>query len=205
MSQIPSVNPLDPINSRQISNGFQDLKSEDFIRIIFTELSNQDPFAPSDSSALLDQLNSIRSIESDLKLTQQLEDLVFENKLAAAANLIGKTVSGLSEGLVRVEGNVVSVNREGDNVILRLNTGDRIPIDNIETILASAEPGTTARCNVWGADPIPAQRRRHVEEVALQRAPERRLRAVHHRQPAGAHRSLAGPVGASRQEGWTEG
>ena len=145
MSQIPSVSPFDPVNSRQVSNGFQDLKSEDFIRIIFTELANQDPFQPNDSSALLEQLNSIRSIESDIQLTEQLENLVFENKLASAANLIGKTVSGLSEGLIQIEGNVVSVNREGDNVILRLDTGDRIPIENVTTIVAPQEQ-----------DPVPA-------------------------------------------------
>lgn len=52
---------------------FSDMSSEDFIKIIFTELSNQDPFQPNDSAALLKQLDSIRSIESDVKLTDQLQ------------------------------------------------------------------------------------------------------------------------------------
>ena len=47
---------------------FTELSSEEFIKIIFTELQNQDPFKPNDSSALLEQLNSIRSIESDIEL-----------------------------------------------------------------------------------------------------------------------------------------
>ena len=51
------------------SSGFSAMDSEEFVKIIFTELQNQDPFQPNDSSALLEQLNSIRSIESDMALT----------------------------------------------------------------------------------------------------------------------------------------
>ncbi len=134
MSQIPSVSPLDPAFSRQPSNGFSALKTEDFIRIIFTELANQDPFSPNDSSALLDQLNSIRSIESDIDLMEQLQALVFENKLAAAANLIGKRVAGLTAGFERVSGTVVSVIREGRSVTLELDSGHRVPLESVELI-----------------------------------------------------------------------
>ena len=54
------------------SNRFNELSSEDFMQIIFTELQQQDPFEPNDSSALLEQLNSIRAIESDIELTKNL-------------------------------------------------------------------------------------------------------------------------------------
>ena len=134
MSQIPSVSPLDPAFSRQPSEGFSALKTEDFIRIIFTELANQDPFSPNDSAALLDQLNSIRSIESDIDLMEQLQALVFENKLAGAANLIGKRVAGLTAGFDRVSGTVVSVIREGRNVTLELENGIRLPLESVELI-----------------------------------------------------------------------
>ena len=76
MTQIPAFSATDSaIRGEPFSNGFNALSSEDFIKIIFTELANQDPFQPNDSSALLEQLNSIRSIESDTKLIDKLEDL----------------------------------------------------------------------------------------------------------------------------------
>ena len=55
MSQInvdssPAAPP--PLKSR-----FNDMSSEEFMKIIFTELQQQDPFKPNDSSALLEQLN----------------------------------------------------------------------------------------------------------------------------------------------------
>ena len=46
-------------------NGFSALTSEQFIKVIFTELSKQDPLQPSDSSKLLEQLSSIRSIQAE--------------------------------------------------------------------------------------------------------------------------------------------
>ena len=80
------------------SSGFSSMKSEDFVKIIFTELQNQDPFQPNDSAALLEQLNSIRSIESDMQMTRQLESIVFQNQLAGAGNLIGRYVQGMADG-----------------------------------------------------------------------------------------------------------
>lgn len=119
-------------------NRFQEMKTEDFVRIIFTELSNQDPFQPQDSGALLEQLNSIRSIESDIELTNRLDALVRQNELAAAGSLVGKTVVGLTEGAARAEGRVAAAARAGDAVLVQLENGQRIPFAQIESIAESA-------------------------------------------------------------------
>ncbi len=134
MSQIPALNPTDTALRDTSPNGFSSLSSADFIRIMFTELANQDPFQPSDSSALLDQMNSIRSIESNIQLMDRLDTLVFENKLSSAATLIGKVVQGLTDDGFRVDGTVSTVLRQGDEVTLELDTGWRLSIDNIERI-----------------------------------------------------------------------
>ena len=110
------------------------MSSEDFVRIIFTELANQDPLAPNDSNALLQQLNSIRSIESDIQLIEQLKSLVTENQLAAGSNLIGKFITGLTASSDRVSGYVRSVNREGDSVVLELDSGFIVPFESLDTI-----------------------------------------------------------------------
>lgn len=134
MSQIPALNPTDTALRETSPNGFSSLSSADFIRIMFTELANQDPFQPSDSSALLDQMNSIRSIESNIQLIDRLDTLVFENKLSSAATLIGKNVQGLTDDGFRVDGIVSTVLRQGDEVSLQLESGWQLSIDNIERI-----------------------------------------------------------------------
>lgn len=130
-----SANAAGAIGGNTGSNRFNELSSEDFMKIIFTELQQQDPFEPNDSSALLEQLNSIRAIESDIDLTENLKSIVFQNQLATAGNLIGKTIEGLTATNDRVVGNVFAVIREGENVTLQLDTGWEVPADNVQVIV----------------------------------------------------------------------
>ena len=116
-------------------NRFNEMSSEDFMQIIFTELQQQDPFEPNDSSALLDQLNSIRQIESDISMTEKLEEIVFQNQLSSAGNLLGKAVQGILPSGDSVAGTVVSVVRQGDSVSLELSSGWMLPMDNVEVIV----------------------------------------------------------------------
>ncbi len=143
MTQIPATSPADLALQSTTTNRFSDMSSEDFIRIIFTELANQDPLAPNDSGALLQQLSSIRSIESDMQLIDQLKSLVTENQLAAASNLIGKHVTGLTINSDAVEGNVVSISREGETIAIKLDNGYSIPFESIDTISAAIPKPTT--------------------------------------------------------------
>lgn len=116
-------------------NRFSEMSSEDFIKIIFTELTNQDPFQPNDSNALLQQLNSIRSIESDMAMTDKLDALVRDNQLAGASTMIGKYVAGLSETNDPVAGIVVAVVREGDAIKVELDSGYRVPVASIKEVI----------------------------------------------------------------------
>ena len=135
MSQIASATAIDrAVNGP--TNRFAEMESDDFLRIIFTELTNQDPLAPSDTSALLEQLNSIRSIESDLQLTNQLKALVTENQLASASSVLGKTIVGLTETLDSTTGVAVSARREGDKISVELDNGNVVPFESITHVIA---------------------------------------------------------------------
>ena len=115
---------------------FASLKSEDFIKVLLSEMANQDPFEPQDSSALLEQLSNIRNIESQQALQDKLESLVLQNELAGASGLIGKTVIGHDTRGREVQGEVVSVRVEAGNAILELDTGNAIPVDRLIEITA---------------------------------------------------------------------
>ncbi|MAT81602.1 MAG: hypothetical protein CMJ29_08145 [Phycisphaerae bacterium] len=134
MSQINAPDLFGDVQ-RTTTNGFASMSSEDFIKIMFTELTNQDPMAPTDSAALLDQMNSIRSIESDMKMVENMQSLVFENQLASASSLIGRFVGGLDWSGVRLGGTVKAVIRQGDEIALELDNGAFLPISGVETII----------------------------------------------------------------------
>jgi len=144
MSQIASdLGVNNALGGSRTPSRFSEMDSADFIKIIFSELTNQDPLQPNDTSALLEQLNSIRSIEADTKLTQQLKTLVTENQLASASNMIGKVVEGLNEVFERVSGRVQSAVREGDNIKLQLESGHIVPLRNVESVMEATAEGLT--------------------------------------------------------------
>ena len=156
MSQISSAIGLNSTTAAGLPSRFSEMGTEDFIRIIFTELTNQDPLQPNDTSALLDQLNSIRSIESDMQLTKQLEALVTENQLASASNMIGRFIGGMTGDFNRVTGYVVSVIRQNDDIYLELDTGWWVPIGNVETVIDPSIFGDPPTGGGGEPDPDPA-------------------------------------------------
>jgi len=139
MSQFGGIDPLAgnvaAPSVRDTQSRFGEMSTEDFLDIIFTELSNQDPFDPNDSSALLKQIESIRSIEADIRLEKQLKNIVTQNQLASAGGLVGKFVGGLTAEANRVSGFVVGVSRAGNQINLELDNGRVVPMDNVESIL----------------------------------------------------------------------
>jgi flagellar basal-body rod modification protein FlgD len=125
-------------NSAGGANAFSAMDSSEFVKIIFTELANQDPLAPSDSQALLEQISTIRSIQSSIDMSSRLESLVGQNEWTSAAGLIGKKISGISEDLLRVDGTVKSVSRTDSGAVLNLESGERIPVSWVDEILSTS-------------------------------------------------------------------
>lgn len=114
--------------------GFGGLTAESFAKIIFTELGKQDPLQPSDTNALLEQISTLRSIQSNMNLTTQLSELVSQNEFASAATLVGASVSGVSQDNERISGTVRSVSRTTEGSVVELATGERISVRNIDTV-----------------------------------------------------------------------
>jgi len=136
MSAIGSSLGTNPAPST--TNAFQTLTSEDFIRIMFSELTNQDPSAPNDSKELLQQIGTIRSIESDLQLTDRLEEIAIQNEISASGTLLGAFVVGLTDSGTKTQGFVdsVSVTREG--TILNLSSNQRVRLKSVSQVIDPA-------------------------------------------------------------------
>ena len=123
--------------SASTGKGFSAMTSEEFSKIIFTELANQDPLQPSDTKALLEQISTLRSIQADTDLSDRLKSLVTQNQFASATGLLGKQVGGVSESNGRVTGTVAGVTRTDDGPILTLSGGEQIKMTNLDMVLGS--------------------------------------------------------------------
>ncbi len=122
--------------SSSSSSGFSDLTNNEFVKIITTELANQDPLKPSDTSALLQQISNLRSIQTDIDLGTKLDALVNQNEMASASSLIGANVSGIDSEGTLAEGVVTSVLRESSGPVLRLGPGKTLAFSQIHEINA---------------------------------------------------------------------
>ncbi|MFG0274573.1 MAG: flagellar hook capping FlgD N-terminal domain-containing protein [Phycisphaerales bacterium] len=135
MSAINSVSSSAPPSA---TSAYSDLTSGEFLRVIFTELTNQDPLAPNETKDLLEQISSIRSIESDIELGDRLEDIAAQSTLASAGGLVGQFVYGRTQFNDEAAGVVVSVSVTKDGPVLNLDNGYSIPFKNIEEIIDPA-------------------------------------------------------------------
>ena len=144
-------------------NPFGEVSREEWLGIILEELSNQDPFEPNDTAATLEQLNSLRSIESDISLQGQLESLVLQNSIGQAGALIGKEIEGLSTAGDPVTGVVSSVRVIEGVSQLQLESGASVTFENVTDVrqpgAASTQPDagdTTALATPAAASANPA-------------------------------------------------
>ncbi|HHN78508.1 MAG TPA: hypothetical protein ENK11_07540 [Phycisphaerales bacterium] len=125
---------------RDPARGFSEISSEDFMSMMMSELTNQDPLKPNDTQQLLNQISSIRSIESDQSLLDSLGGMISSNEFASAANLIGTLVSGITEQGSRAADVVLSVSRTSDGPVLNLFDGSRVPFKNVDEVVAPLDP-----------------------------------------------------------------
>jgi len=115
--------------------GFNALTSNDFMKLLITELQNQDPTQPMDNSQLLTQLSQMRNLQASVDLDTTLTSLTTSQQLNSGASFLGKTVAGNDANNNSVTGTVTSVLVQNNNATLVLDNGNnQLPLANVTTI-----------------------------------------------------------------------
>jgi flagellar basal-body rod modification protein FlgD len=117
-------------------NAFNDLGSEDFLKLMVTQLTNQDPLEPTSNSELLEQISSIRNLELSTTLTDSLRTLTGQQRFASASSLIGQYVRGAPDESGAAVGGIVSAVRfEADGTpTLQLANGSVLRLEQLALI-----------------------------------------------------------------------
>jgi flagellar basal-body rod modification protein FlgD len=119
MSTISSLtgNTTPTSSSTPGTNNVHDLKDLDinqFLQLMVSELTHQDPLNPMDNTQLVQQIGELRSIAASDQLTSTLQALQTQQSLTTASSLIGKQVAALSTDNQNITGTVSSVSVEVD-------------------------------------------------------------------------------------------
>ena len=120
--------------TQRASKNAYNLKTEDFIKMMITQLQNQDPTEPVKNEQLLAQMSQISQLQSSTTLTTTLESMTLQNQIGSASSLIGKVVKGLDADGDPVDGLVNSIKVVDNKVQLQLDNGKALSMSNVSEI-----------------------------------------------------------------------
>jgi flagellar basal-body rod modification protein FlgD len=123
-----------PPNERLTS---KNLSQQDFIKILMTQLQNQDPTKPQDSSSMINQMGQINSIQSMMSMQQSLTDFRMDQKITLGQSLINKTVKVADPDLGTATGKVTEVGISGKDILLKINN-QSWNLDTLQSVLDNA-------------------------------------------------------------------
>lgn len=118
-------------NSNQ---ALRDLNLDEFLKLMITELQNQDPLNPMDNAQVLQQISQMREIQSTDQMRNTLDAVLLGQTLVSASTMIDRQISALSESGKEVEGRVESVTIEGGKPLLHIGA-EKVRLANIRAIL----------------------------------------------------------------------
>lgn len=145
------------------------LGSDDFFKLLITQLTNQDPLEPTSNQELLDQISSIRQIELSTNLSDSLKSLTEQQRFSSVSSLIGRYVTGQGQtdgGVSQpVQGIVKAVRFDADgHITLDLDDGSQLPLEQLGAVMdASQAAEVFVGMNVSGIDRSDPANPRYVE------------------------------------------
>jgi Flagellar hook capping protein - N-terminal region len=150
MAVLPPVNTSTSKDSSTSSstsgNAINDIDMNTFLKLMITELQQQDPLNPMDNKDMLNQIAQIRAVGASDQLTKTLNSVLLGQNITSATNLIGADVSALTDDGTAITG---VVNR------VAIDKGvPKIHVENSPSVVPSTadgnvEAGTYSYKVVW--------------------------------------------------------
>ncbi|AFM42684.1 flagellar hook capping protein [Desulfosporosinus acidiphilus SJ4] len=124
-------------SNTQQTNSNSTLGKDDFLKLLVTQMENQDPMNPMDNTQSIAQMAQFSSLEQMTNIATAMDTLNTnfssynqQSLLAQGASLIGKTVSGLdTDGTTTISGTVEAVKWLDSNPKLQVRESDGSLVD----------------------------------------------------------------------------
>jgi flagellar basal-body rod modification protein FlgD len=106
------------------------LNLEDFLKVLTTQLTYQDPLKPVDNQEFMAQLAQFTSLEQTQQLNNKIETLINNQAALQSVGLIGRTVD-IASSSGTVTGTVRSLSFAGDTPVVSILTAGGATIDSV--------------------------------------------------------------------------
>ncbi|HYE80125.1 MAG TPA: flagellar hook capping FlgD N-terminal domain-containing protein [bacterium] len=125
-----SLNATTPTKGRLPNNG---VDKDAFLRLLTTQLRNQDPLNPMDQENFVQQMATFSNLEQTIEMNQNFSRLLEFQAVSQAASLIGQDVTALLDGDL-VQGKVEQVIFVNGQPVLALDSGAEVPHTNLISV-----------------------------------------------------------------------
>ncbi|RSK27032.1 flagellar hook assembly protein FlgD [Bacillus sp. HMF5848] len=132
--------------SRDVKTGQSTLGKDDFLKILLTQLQNQDPMNPMQDKEFISQMATFSSLEQMTNMGKSMDAFVkmqSTNQIFQYSHLIGKQIDwtksevldGQEEPIITSgKGTVISVKQQGSNVLLELEDGTYVNSTDVKGV-----------------------------------------------------------------------
>lgn len=135
---MPTIDPSYYLSNVEQRTPSSQLGKEEFLKILMTQLQNQDPLNPLEDKDFIAQMAQFSSLEQLMNMSKSIDALV-QNQLISPvvqySHMIGKEVSFTSQdeqgNREIVTSKVIAVSQKDGWAILELENGEKIYADSI--------------------------------------------------------------------------
>ncbi|WP_017760269.1 flagellar hook capping FlgD N-terminal domain-containing protein [Pseudacidovorax intermedius] len=122
---------IDAVSSSGATNlQAKSLGMEDFLKILLTQLTYQDPLKPMDNQQFMAQMAQFTSLEQTQQLNTKIETLITNQAALLSVGLIGKNVE-VTTATGSVTGTVSALSLSGDAPLLTIQTTSGATLNNV--------------------------------------------------------------------------
>lgn len=134
-------------NTQSSANTTNDsvMEKDDFLKLLMTTLTNQDPTNPTDTSEMMQQMAMLGLMEQTTNMRTAVEELTKSTELSKwqeVSNLVGKTVDAVNSKGEEVEGKVKEIFNY-DGTMYLLTDDDVLQVNQIVSLRNDSQNSTT--------------------------------------------------------------
>lgn len=131
----PGGKPIPIVDANE--TGFNSLNAESFLKLLVTQLQNQDPTAPTSNEELLGQISGIRDLQSNLELSETLKTLTTSQSTSSqtqqAASYLGKLITAELDDGRTISGTATAALIEDGKAYVKIGD-EKIPVENVISV-----------------------------------------------------------------------
>jgi len=118
------------VNYASGTSGTAELGKQEFLQLLVTQLSHQDPMDPISNQDFIAQMAQFSSLESMTTMAEAYDETAQLSKAAQGFGLVGSSIEGVDENGRRVAGVVWGTELVNGQVMLKTGSG-MVPLDSV--------------------------------------------------------------------------